>query len=127
MKNAIATLLVPIFMVVAIFSLIEWLHGNFFSGPRSLDVVSNINSIFFDRFFTVLILADVLLLLISFIRTDQFNKVIRNSGFIVSTILIKLSFGTEGLLNAVLVVVAVLYGVIILAIHNRYDRLNVQS
>lgn len=45
------------------------------------------------------------------------------SGFIISTILIKLSFGAEGLLSSVLVVVAVLFGVIILLIHNQYEKI----
>jgi hypothetical protein len=65
----------------------------------------------------------VLLLLISFLHTDKFNRVIRNSGFIISTILIKLSFGIEGLLNIILIVVAVLFGVVILAIHNQFEKL----
>jgi hypothetical protein len=65
----------------------------------------------------------VLLLLFSFFLSDKFSKVIRNSGFIISTILIKLSFGTEGILNTILIVTAVLFGVIILAIHNKYEDL----
>jgi len=123
MKNGIAVLLVPTFFLVALFSLFQWIYRNFFVALSSVDKVTNINSIFFDRFFMILIMVDVLLLLVSFLRTDQFSKVIRNSGFVISTILIKISFGTEGLLNTVLIVVAVLFGVTILAIHNRYARL----
>ena len=85
--------------------------------------MKNVNTIFFNEFFTVLILTDVLLLLISFLYTDKFYKVIRNSGFIISTILIKLSFGIEGVLNTIMVVVAVLFGVLILLIHNQYEKL----
>ncbi|SHM26681.1 hypothetical protein [Flavobacterium xanthum] len=70
-----------------------------------------------------MILVEVLLLLFSFFLSDKFNRVIRNSGFIISTILIKLSFGTEGILNTILIVTAVLFGVIILAIHNKYETL----
>lgn len=123
MKNVIAVLLVPTFFGVALFSLIQWSYRNFFVPLDSVNKVVNINSIFFDRFFMILIMVDVLLLLVSFLRTDQFSKVIRNSGFVISTILIKISFGTEGLMNTVLIVVAVIFGVTILAIHNRYARL----
>ena len=52
-----------------------------------------------------------------------FSKVIRNSGFIISTIMIKLSFGTEGILNIVLIVVSVLFGIVMLWIHNKYEKL----
>jgi len=124
MKKAVATLLVPLFLILATFNFGHWIYENFFSISLMVDSVRDINKIFFDEFFTVLILVDVFLLLISFLHTDEFNKVIRNSGFIISTILIKISFGIDGLLNTVLTVVAVLIGVIFLAIHNQYDKLS---
>jgi hypothetical protein len=123
MKTIIAKCLVPIFVLLAIFSLGEWIYDSFFSPNHHMTSIQDVNKIFFDTCFTILILTDVLLLLISFLHTDKFNRVIRNSGFIISTILIKLSFGIEGLLNIILIVVAVLFGVIILAIHNQFDRL----
>jgi hypothetical protein len=122
-KNVIAILLVPIFFGIAAYSLVQWVYENFVLATHSVETITNINSIFFDRFFMVLVMVDVLLLLVSFLRTDQFSKVIRNSGFVISTILIKISFGTEGFMNTVLIVTAVLFGVTILAIHNLYDRL----
>ena len=123
MKKGIATLLVPLFLIIAVVNFGHWIYENFFSISQLVGSIRDINTIFFDEFFTVLILIDVLLLLISFLHTDEFNKVIRNSSFIISTILIKISFGTDGLLNTILTVVAVLIGVIILAIHNQYDKL----
>ena len=92
-----------------------------------VDNIKDINKIFFDEFFTILILIEVLLLLFSFFLSDKFNRVIRNSGFIISTILIKISFGTEGVLNTILIVTAVLFGVIILAIHNKYETLEAKK
>lgn len=124
MKRIIALLLIPIFLVLATFSLSRWIYESFFSLGQMVDSLKEINNIFFADFFTILIMIDVLLLLFSFLHTDKFSKVIRNSGFIISTILLKLSFGAEGLLNIVLIVVAVLFGVIILAIHNQYEKLN---
>ena len=123
MKTLIAKCLVPIFVMLAFYSLGQWIYDSFFSANQNVASIQDVNKIFFDTCFTILILTDVLLLLISFLHTDKFNTVIRNSGFIISTILIKLSFGIEGLLNIILIVVAVLFGVIILAIHNQFDRL----
>ena len=82
----------------------------------------DINYIFFDDFFTVLILVDVLLVLFSFSHTDKFNKVIRNSGFVISTILVKLSFSVTGLQNVALILTAVGFGVLILWIHNLFEQ-----
>jgi hypothetical protein len=87
----------------------------------------NLNNVFFDDFFTVLILADVLLLLFSFVHRQSFAKVIRNSGFIISTVMLKLSFSTTGLLNISLIVGAVLFGVCILFLYNQYERLSLDA
>lgn len=122
LKKIIATILVPIFLLLAIYSLTNWLTESFASIGKFVYDLKDINKIFFDDFFTILILVDVLLLLFSFLHSDNFSKVIRNSGFIISTILLKLSFGTEGVLNSLLIVSAVLFGVIILKIHNLYEK-----
>ena len=122
LKKLIATFLVPVLLVLAVYSFGQWIWTNFFSISQLVDSIKSVNNIFFDEFFTVLILVDVLLLLFSFVHTDEFYKVIRNSGFIISTILIRLSFGVEGLVNIGLITAAVLFGVIILAIHNQYEK-----
>lgn len=122
-KKIMATFLVPVLLILATYSFVNWVYENFITVSEIVGSIRDINKIFFDEFFTVLILTDVLLLLISFFHTDQFSKVIRNSGFIISTILIKLSFGIEGLLNTVMAVVAVFIGVVLIRIHNQYEKL----
>ncbi|WP_158728903.1 MULTISPECIES: hypothetical protein [unclassified Flavobacterium] len=124
LKNIFAMILIPVFLSLSVYSLGHWIYENFFSITQIVTKMKDINKIFFDDFFTILILIEVLLLLFSFFLSDKFSKVIRNSGFIISTILIKLSFGTEGFLNTILIVSAVLFGVIILAIHNKYETLD---
>jgi hypothetical protein len=122
MKKIVSALLIPLFFILSVYSFGSWLANNLFSIGQLLDNMKNVNQIFFDDFFTVLILVDVLLLLFSLLHTGAFYKIIRNSGFIISTILIKLSFATEGILNVILIVVAVLFGVVLLLIHNRYEK-----
>jgi NADH:ubiquinone oxidoreductase subunit 4 (subunit M) len=119
--------LVPIFFILSLYSFLNWAYEKVILGDSQTGRVADINTIFFDEFFTILILIDVLLLLVSFLHLDKFNQVIRNSGFIISTILIKISFGVEGLLNTVLIVSAVLFGVIILAIHNQYEKIKTDN
>lgn len=124
MKKITAMFLIPVLLLLATFSLSRWVYESFFSLSQIIDSLKDLNNIFFADFFTILIMIDVLLLLLSFLHTDKFSKIIRNSGFIISTILLKLSFGAEGLLNIALIVAAVLFGVLILAIHNQYEKLN---
>jgi NADH:ubiquinone oxidoreductase subunit 4 (subunit M) len=106
---------------MALDTLFKWSNGMSIT-TNEFPSLESINNLFFDQFFTVLILVDVVLLLISFFYTDQFHKIIRNSGFIISTILIRMSFGVNGLTNTILILVAVLFGLAILSIHNKYEK-----
>ncbi len=121
LKKAIAILLVPILVSVAIYTFVVWANTAISDSANGVAAFKNINSVFFDEFFTVLIIVDVLLLLASFFYSDKFHKIIRNSGFVISTILIKISFSTEGIVNNALIVGAVLFGFLILLIHNKFE------
>ena len=121
-KKIIAASLVPILFFVAIYSFINWLISSVELNSDSEVSFKNINNIFFEQFFTILIIADVVLLLFSFFHTVDFHKVIRNSGFIISTILIRLSFSVSGLLNTALFLTAIIFGLLILIIHNQFEK-----
>jgi hypothetical protein len=123
-KKSIAVILIPLFLSLSLFSFSDWAL-DLFTAQQDVSSIKSINAIFFDQFFTVLILVDVLLLLFSFYYTDKFNKIIRNSGFIVSTILIRMSFGVKGLISTILVLVAVLFGLAIISIHNKFEKNNI--
>jgi hypothetical protein len=121
-KKVIATALVPIFILLAIYSFVDWSIKIINPVVSSNSSFANINNIFFEQFFTFLIFADVILLLFSFFLTDEFHKVIRNSGFIISTILIRLSFSITGLLNNILIVCAIIFGLLIILVHNKFAK-----
>jgi hypothetical protein len=121
-KKWIATALVPVLLFTAIYSFLSWCTG--IIEPLETNTISfkNINNIFFEQFFNILIIADVILLLFSFFHTDEFHKVIRNSGFIISTILIRISFSVSGIINNLLIVSAILFGLSIFFIHNKFEK-----
>ncbi len=121
-KKVIATLLVPALFFAAIYSFFHWIMSVLSPSEVGSITLKNINNIFFEQFFSMLIIADVILLLFSFFHTDEFHKVIRNSGFIISTILIRLSFAATGLLNTALIISAVVFGLVILIIHNQFEK-----
>lgn len=123
-KKVFATILVPTIVVLALFSFGSWFYDTLTEPDYSSTSIKTVNTIFFDDFFTVLILIDVLLLLFSFLQTEEFSRVIRNSGFVISTILIKLSFSADNIINTILIIVAVSFGVLILYIYNQYFKLN---
>jgi len=121
-KKVLALLLLVLFIVLFIVSLVDLSHL-----PVNLDsfvyALKSINKTFFSTFFTILILIEVLLLLFTFNLTDNFHKVVRNSGFIISTILLKISFSTEGLLATGVILIAVLFGIAILALYRLFEKI----
>ncbi len=121
-KKWIATALVPVLLIIAIYSFLSWSITIFQPNETTAVSFKNINNIFFEQFFNILIIADVILLLISFFHTDEFHKVIRNSGFIISTILIRISFSVSGIINNILIISAILFGLSILFIHNKFEK-----
>jgi NADH:ubiquinone oxidoreductase subunit 4 (subunit M) len=117
-----AIALVPLLFCISIYSLISWSSGIIEPDASDLKSLKNVNNIFFEDFFNILIITDVFLLLFSFFHTDHFHKVIRNSGFIISTILIRISFTVEGITNNLLIVSAVIFGLCVILIHNKFEK-----
>lgn len=122
LKKILAILLVMVIILVATYSFVQWLYGVAIPDSQNGISFKNINNVFFEQFFSVLIIADVILLLFSFFHTDEFHKVIRNSGFVISTILIRISFSVSGVLNTALIVSAIVFGLLILVLYNKFEE-----
>ena len=91
-KMGMAGLLTLFFIGLSLYSIGNWLW-EWVTYPEALH--SDLNSVFYNEFFTALILVDVLLLVVSFKYLDDFGFVLRNSGFVVSTILLRRALGIE--------------------------------
>jgi len=113
-KKILSIVLVPTLLFLCFSNLFDWSNSVFINN----EIVKNINAVFFIDFFTILILVDVFILLLSFQHTDRYHQIIRNTGFIISTILLRLSFSINGLPSVILLVVGVLFGLIILKIYS---------
>mgnify|MGYP005748161051 FL=1 len=112
-KKLISISLVPILFVLCFTNFYDWFVDVFIYKQLNDDL----NGVFFIDFFTVLILVDVLILLISFQYTERYSQLMRNTGFIISTILLRLSFSVTGLFSIILLVLGVAFGLVILKIY----------
>ena len=117
-KKLISLFLVPTLSILCVFSFLDWYNYVFLDIGTS----SNIDYLFFESFFTILILVDVFILLVSFQYTERYSQLIRNTGFIISTILLRLSFSAVGLTSLLLLVSGIVFGLIILLIYNNMER-----
>jgi len=117
-KKLVSIVLLPVLLTVSIISFANWINGVFINDLFD----QNINYLFFNEFFTVLILADVFILLLSFQYTERYSQLIRNTGFIISTILLRLSFAATGLTSILLIISGIVFGLIILLIYNAIEK-----
>lgn len=115
-KKIVSVLLLGILGVMSITTFSDWLYNVVMKNR-----IDNVDSLFFNQFFTLLILADVVILLISFRFTEEYSKLIRNTGFIIATILIRLSFGATGYLTILLILTGVTFALLILQIYNAME------
>ena len=123
-KKGVSLILLPVLIIVSIYSLSDWIFNNIYLFNENISYsVNDINSVFYNKFFEILILADVFILLLSFQYTEKYSQLIRNTGFIISTILIRLSFTATGLTNVLLIISSVLFGLIILKVYENYQKL----
>ena len=116
-KKIVSLSLLVVMSFMALNTLFEWVFNIY-----SSQTITQIDGLFFNKFFTLLILADVIILLISFRYTEEYSKLIRNTGFIISTILIRLSFSSSGYLTMILILTGVSFAYLILKIYNSIEN-----
>ena len=107
-KRGIANAMLLIFLATAAYSFYTW----FVSVQDGGGSVSRV--IFFSDFFTFLILADILILLISYWFYTDFGNLARNTGFVLSTVIIRVAISSEGVSSMILFTLSGLLGIAIL-------------
>ncbi|MBT6162034.1 MAG: hypothetical protein HOH81_10145 [Flavobacteriaceae bacterium] len=120
-KRAVSLVLLPVMIFTSFYSVFYWFYGLFLEN-QGAPLLLDINRVFYNEFFTILILANVLILLLSFQYTERYSQLVRNTGFVICTILIMLSFSTYGLTNVLLITSSVLFGLLILMIYNAIEK-----
>ena len=109
-KRGVANTMLLVFLSIAAYSFLTWIESVQEGGGS----VSRV--IFFLDFFTFLILADILILLISYWFYTDFGNLARNTGFVLSTVIIRVAISSEGVSAMVLFTLSGLLGIAILRI-----------
>ena len=109
-KRIISLMLFVAFIVMAAYSFGTWTLA-------VIDGKGDVNrEIFFSDFFTILILADILILLLSYRFTVDFGNLARNTGFILSTVILRVAIGAPGVSAVILFTLSGILGLAILRI-----------
>ena len=121
-KKSVSMILIVVLVMTSAYSLFSWashawpalINNTEFPDP---------NSFFYVDFFNVMIYADVLLLIISFLYDSSFFTVVRNASFIISTVLLRLSLSMERPMNHVVAICAFSFSVtVMLILHLKHRR-----
>ena len=107
-KKQLAIILLFVYLAIAVYSISSWSYG-VFNGNGSTN-----RTIFFLDFFTALILADILILLISYQYITEFSNLARNTGFILSTVILRVAIASPGVSGAIMFILAGFLGSIVL-------------
>ena len=107
-KRLVANFMLIVFLLTAAYSFFTWVVSVQDGGGS----VSRV--IFFLDFFTFLILADILILLVSYWFYTDFGNLARNTGFVLSTVIIRVAISSEGVSAMVLFTLSGLLGLAIL-------------
>lgn len=121
-KKIVSLSLLAILVIFSSYSLINWVFNLFNDSYSNTMIYNEIDKVFFNDFFTLLILTDVIILLLSFKITEGYSKLIRNTGFVISTILIRLSFSAEGFLDIFIILISSVFALLILRIYNAIEK-----
>ena len=115
-KRIIALMLFVAFITMAAYSFTAWSLA-VIDGKGGVD-----REIFFSDFFTILILADILILLLSYRFTVDFANLARNTGFILSTVILRVAISAPGVSAVVLFTLSGILGLAILRISSEFVK-----
>ena len=101
-KKSLACGLAGVYVLLAIYSFTSW-SMNTLDGEGDLS-----RTVFFLDFFTFLILSDIIILLVSYKHITEFPQLARNTGFVLSTVTIRVGIGTPGFTGAALFILSAL-------------------
>lgn len=77
---------------------------------------------FFEQFYTLLVFADILVVLLSVRYSAAYKVVFRNSGLAVATVLLRVALSAPPFVNAGLGIAAALLALALTAAYNAFDR-----
>ncbi len=121
LKKALSVCLIAVLFVTSVYSIGMWASD---AWPALLNHTEfpDPNAFFYLDFFNVMIYADVLLLIVSFLYDSSFYTVVRNASFIISTILLRLSLNMERPMNHLVAIAAFAFSVTVMVILHLRSR-----
>lgn len=126
-KQLFAVLLVPVLLTLSLYSFGNWAWEVYHYQQGNIPELTDINKVFYLDFFLILIFVDVLILILSLLYSRRFSQIMRNSGYIISTVLIRVSFSFDRLTNLMLLLGAIAFGVLVAWVYNWFAAVPIEE
>ena len=112
LKERVALLLLIIFFGLTLFSVYDFANETYrlfaFGETFSIDL----GVIFFVEFYTIMIFSDVFIFIASFMFSQTYSRLLRNAGFVCSTVILRISLSVESELSGWIAAVAAVTGIL---------------
>jgi hypothetical protein len=114
LKRAITLFLAALLVVLAAATLYWYASESLRAIAAAQPITINENIVFYREMFTVMVFTDVAILLASLAYSHRFELVFRNAGFVVSTILVRLSLSIPRPIDLLFLLAALAFAISIL-------------
>jgi hypothetical protein len=124
LKKIIALFLFSVIVWLAIQEVIHFFHFLLYKPDDGLvPEIGHFGHHFYKIVFSVMIFADILLVLITMQYGGSYQLVFRNTGLLISTVLLRVSFSAEMVTGVILVITAVIIAILSSLIYNMYFKI----
>jgi len=124
-KKSVSVLLCVILVFLAMFNVFHWASGVLSPLQGTVDGAKDLDYFFFPAFFEFMIFTDIFLLIVSIPFYERYEYVIRNAGFVISTVLLRVSLSTPKPYDLMVGLVAIVYGLSVLIVFSYSTRVNI--
>lgn len=122
-KEYVSILLLFIFTALTLLSVYNFvfeLHNLLVNG---VEFTIDLNVIFFTEFYTIMIFSDVFIFIASFMFSQTYARLLRNAGFVSSTVILRISLSAAPEYSGWIAAVAVITGILSQLIYVYFSRL----
>lgn len=112
LKERVALLLLFIFIGLTLFSVYDFVAETYGLIVFGETFTIDLGVIFFVEFYTIMIFSDVFIFIASFMFSQTYSRLLRNAGFVCSTVILRISLSVESELSGWIAAVAALTGIL---------------
>ena len=115
-KKSVAFLLYGTLLLSAAYNVLQWLLGALALTGDAAHSVTDLDYFFFPMFFEFMIFTDIFLLIVSIPFFERYEYVVRNAGFVISTVLLRFALSTPKPYDLLVGLTAIAYGLGVLSV-----------